>query len=277
MTSGAAREREALRQQMMLRVLWRDARPGVLAGWTRDGSRFGRGLQAYQAGAGALAERALAAAYPVVRELLGEESFAALARALWHAEPPSRGDVAQWGDALPGFAAAAAQLKSEPYLPDLARLEWALHRALSVADPAADPSTDPSPGDGGLGLLAEAEPAALRLRLAAGSALVESVYPIVTVWQAHQSEAPTRFDAAREAFAEARGESAWVWRDGWRPRVERVTRHDLGFTRALLEGSSLGAALDRADAGFSFEAWLVGALKAGRITGAEPLKAMPTP
>ena len=44
-----------------------------------------RGLKAYQANGHALAERALQAAYPVVAQLLGDESFADLARALWHA------------------------------------------------------------------------------------------------------------------------------------------------------------------------------------------------
>ena len=44
-------DREALRQQMLLRALWRDARPGVVAGWMRDDpARFQRGLQAYQGG-----------------------------------------------------------------------------------------------------------------------------------------------------------------------------------------------------------------------------------
>ena len=40
-----------------------------------------RGLAAYRANGHALAERALCAAFPVVRALVGEDSFAALARA----------------------------------------------------------------------------------------------------------------------------------------------------------------------------------------------------
>ena len=59
-----------------------------------------RGLKAYQSNGHALAERALRAAYPVVTQLLGDESFADLARALWHAQPPVRGDIACWGESL---------------------------------------------------------------------------------------------------------------------------------------------------------------------------------
>ena len=76
--SDTALQKEALRQQMLLRALWRDARPGVVAGWMRDGARFARGLAAYQANAGALAERALGAAFPTIAALLGDESFARL-------------------------------------------------------------------------------------------------------------------------------------------------------------------------------------------------------
>ena len=52
---------------MLLRALLGDARPGVVGGWMRDGARLARGLAAYRANAGALAERALAA--QAMREL----------------------------------------------------------------------------------------------------------------------------------------------------------------------------------------------------------------
>ena len=62
-----------------------------------------RGLAAYRANGHALAERSLLAAYPVVAALIGGDNFALLARDLWHHHPPPCGDLAQWGDALPGF------------------------------------------------------------------------------------------------------------------------------------------------------------------------------
>ncbi|WP_201493924.1 putative DNA-binding domain-containing protein [Rubrivivax sp. A210] len=258
-----AHEREALRQQMMLRAIWRDARPGVLAGWTRDGERFTRGLQAYQANAGALAERALAAAYPTVQQLLGEESFAALARIFWQDQPPERGDVAAWGDGLPAFVEGDAQLASEPYLADLARLEWALHLAQSAADS--------EPGVQGLERLADTDPDRLRLLARPGTALVASAHPVLTIWQAHRSSDAERFVPVRAAFAEGRAEAALVWREGWRVRAGAVAALDLAFTRAVLAGTPLAAALAGAGAGFSFEPWLIGALQQGWLAGAEDL------
>jgi hypothetical protein len=264
--SDAAAAREALRQQIMLRALWLDARPGVLAGWCRDGDRFARGLAAYRANAGALAERALAAAYPTLQQLVGDESFAALARAFWHRHPPERGDITTWGGELAGFVAAAQSLAEEPYLADVARLEWALHTAAGAADSSAAPP--------GLERLADADPATLRLLARPGTALVESAHPIVAIWQAHRAEAGAgddRFAAVRQAFAESRADAALVWRAGWRVEVAALPPPDAQFTAAVLGGQPLGAALhavQERSPSFDFTAWLLAALQRGWLAGA---------
>jgi hypothetical protein len=266
MTTAAA-AREALRQQMLLRALWRDARPGVVAGWLRDApARATRGLQAYQANAGALAERALRAAFPTIAMLVGDESFGALARVFWHANPPLRGDIAQWGESLPTFIEADAQLASEPYLADVARVDWAVHRAESAAGAAPVQ---------GLERLADADPAALTLRLAPGAALVSSPHPVATIWLAHHAfDAATtadRFAPVREAFARGGGEHAFVRREGLVARVTGVSAAEARVVQALLEARSLDTALQRAGEGFGFEAWLAAALGQGWLAACEPL------
>ncbi len=253
--NAAAVQKEALRQQMLLRALWADARPGVVAGWLRDApARTTRGLQAYRANAGALAERALAAAYPTVVQLVGDESFAALARALWFAHPPLRGDIGLWGESLAGFIATAPQLADEPYLPDVARVDWALHRAEQAADRTAV---------AGLHLLAEADPEALRLHPADGTALLRSAHPVVSIWQAHRSQAEDRFAPVRQAFAAGRGENALVWRDGFVATLQSVDEDDARFMQALLDGRSLAQALEQAGAAFAFDRWLQQAVPLG--------------
>lgn len=255
-------DREALRQQMLLRALWQDARPGVLAGWTRDGEAFTRGLQAYRANAGALAERALAAAYPTVQQLVGEDSFAGLARAYWHQQAPQWGDITLWGAELPAFIAAAEQLAEEPYLADVARLEWAVHGAQTAAD-AAGPVA---------GLQALAGPDAPRQVLQAlpGTALMESVHPVASIWQAHRATGPDRFDSARQALAEQRAEAALVWREGWVVRVQALPAAEAAFTRAVLQPQALGVALGVTGPGFDFEAWLIQTLRRGWLAGVAP-------
>lgn len=273
--------RETLRQQMLLRTLWRDASAADLEAWTRDGVHLQRGLQAYRAHAGALAGRALAAAYPTVQQLLGDVSFAALARAHWHHNPPGCGDVGLWGAQLADFVAAAPELAEEPYLGDLARLEWAVHSAATAADN--------TPAPFGLQHLAEADPTPLRLVPMAGTALVDSTHPIVSIWQAHRQRGAAdergddHFAPVRAAFAQRRAEPALVWRQGWRVQVAAVDATEARFTRRVLQGEALGAALQATvsepdfevaiDTGFDFQHWLLLQLQRGWLAGVGPAAA----
>jgi uncharacterized protein (UPF0276 family) len=248
---------EHARQIAFMRALWRDDAPGALHAIARGPRGVDAGVAAYRANAGAIAERALASAFPTLAALVGDASFAALAQAFWHHDAPQHGDLAQWGQRLPAFVAASAALADEPYLADSARLDWLVHAASSAADAPAQPLA--------LHRLADTDPACLRLRLAPGSALLASVHPIVAVWRAHHAAQPDdadRFDDVRRAFATARAETAFVWRDGLRVRVEPLDAAGARFVRALLSGLSLAAALDAAGPeSFAFDRWLAHALQ----------------
>ena len=259
---------EAQRQQQLLAVLRGDAPLDAIAARLRDTApRAQRGLQAYAANAGALAERALSAAFPTIAQLVGEAPFRALARAYWQAHPPVRGDMAQWGHALPGFVAADPQLADEPYLADVAQLDWAVHQAEQASD-LEDTAT-------GLDLLAAEEPDGLRLRLAAGTALMASAHPVATIWLAHRSTAADRFEPVREAFAQGQGEHALVWRPGYKAQVSVLPAAAAGFTFAVLAGLSLGQALDAAGPDFRFEPWLLAALQHGWLASVDTLALYP--
>jgi Putative DNA-binding domain len=262
-SSGSARE--AQRQQWLLaQLLGRDAAVrGDRNVWLRETEpRAERALQAYRANAGALAERALAAAYPTVAELLGDEAFGQLARALWHAVPAQCGDMGLFGADLAGFIEASDQLRDEPYLADLARLEWAVHRAAF----AADAGNDPLP----LQRLAQADAAELRLVLRPGSAIVCSTHPVHAIWQAHRliqgAERNEAFAQVRHKRAAGEGDNAFVLRNGWRVDVMALTDADARFTTALLSGARLAAALDAGGDAFDFEAWLLRSLNLSWLT-----------
>lgn len=260
-------EREARRQQWLLRVLWRDANATPDAAWLRDPpARLQRGLQAYRAHAGASAERALAIAYPTVAALVGEASFAALARDFWRHQAPARGDLGEWGAALPDFVATSEALAGEPYLADSARLDWCVH----LASRAADAVDAPPP----LEALGTHAPEALCLRLRPGCALVESAWPVATLWLAHQGRGDDRFATARAAFTARRGEQAWVWRDGFVVHVDALDVGAAAFSRAVLGGATLAQALDAAGDAFAFDRWLVQALQQRWLV---EVQALPTP
>jgi hypothetical protein len=260
--TDAARQREALRQQLLVRALWRDAPSGALAGWLRDRD-VSPGLQAYRANGGASAERGLAAAFPTVAQLVGDDSFASLARAHWQAHAPGAGDLSLYGATLPVFIERSEQLAGEPYLADSARLDWAVH----VSEQAADAPDTPD----GLEFLGQHEPARLKLRLRPGTALVSSPHPIATIWHAHRSDADDRFVPVRAAFAAGTGEHALVWRHGWRARVAAIADDEARFVHALLEGASLAHALRAAGEAFAFETWLIDTLRERRLTGVAAL------
>jgi hypothetical protein len=263
--------RELLRQRLLLHTLWQRGPDAQLSAWLRDDPhRARRALAAYRGNGRALAERALAAAFPTVAELVGSESFAGLARAFWQDHPPVDGDIARHGEALADFIQADAQLASEPYLADVARLDWAVHRA----DPAADADASPF----GLEHLAGPDAVACRLRLRPGTALLRSRWPVVSIWSAHRSDEPDRFAPMRAAMARGEAQSALVRRDGWRVAVELIEAEpDIAFTAAVLDGQALGAALDRAGPDVDFQAWLVRALQHQWLEAVLPPAADPDP
>ena len=259
--TGAARE--AQRQQLLLRALLGDDPPEVLARWLRESTTaagLDRGLAAYRSNAGAHAERALAAAYPTLVQLLGHEAFAALASAFWQQQPAAAGDLGLWGAELCSFIAGIESWRSEPYLPDVARLEWAVRLAERAAD-AAPPQ--------GLERLADCEPETLFLHLSPGTTLVDSAHPVVTLLLAHRSAAADRFAPVRAAIQAGAAECALVERQGWRAVPRSLPPDEARFARAVLAGRSLADALDAAGAAFDFQAWLIAVLQRGGLAAVD--------
>lgn len=222
-----------------------------------------RGLKAYQANAHSLAERALQAAYPVLSELLGSESFADLSRALWHAHPPKRGDIACWGSDLAAFVASSDQLQEVPYLADVARAEWALHLCASAPDQVTDLST--------IGLLTTHEPDMLRFELVPGCFVVRSAWPIASILTAHLEATPSLQEAGALVRAGV-AQDAVVWRSGLRPKVREALVGEGEYLQALLAGASFGQALDTAPQ-LDFGQWLPMAAQSGLVLSVQAVGA----
>ncbi len=224
-----------------------------------------RGIAVYRANAAASAERSLAGTFPVLAQMIGLESFEPLARHFWQLHPPQRGDLAQWGAALPGFLAAAPQLVDEPFLADVARVEWALHQAATAKDAVLDAPS--------FALLA-IEDTPHSLAVSSGCVLLHSAYPVATLVNAHLSGEPTLETAALH-LASGTAEVALVWRHGFKPRVRCVQAGEAALVNGLLRRQPLDAALQAAcdaDAEFDFNAWLGQAVQSGLVTGAVGLE-----
>ncbi|MCA1246968.1 DUF692 family multinuclear iron-containing protein [Massilia sp. MS-15] len=191
-------------------------------------------------------ERALAAAYPVLQQLVGAQAMAGLARAYGRAHPSQDPDLGAFGADFPAFLAGVEAAAPYPYLPDVARLEWAVHRAHLA------PDSPPL----GLDALAGMAPSALdgaRITLHPSAALLDSPWATAALWHAHQPGGPglpARVD---------RPCTVLVLRRGWQVEVEELDVAEAAALGQLVRGASFGAALDAASASAS----ALGAMLAG--------------
>jgi len=238
----------------------RDARAsaGMTAWLAGDDTLVERRLAIYRANMVASADKALSAACPVVRQVVGAEFFHGLARAYQHETPSTSGDLTEFGATFADFLAVFPHVRHLPYLPHLARLEWAAHRAYGAADA--------SPWDTAALIAVEPErQAEIRFEWTAGMALVEAPCPIVRIWTLHQPGYDGEFSVDW-----TKAESALVSRQGFAVAVEAVGPGDAAFLRESLAGAVLGtaaAAALGADPGFDLGALLVRAIGAGLICG----------
>ncbi len=203
-----------------------DGADGAIAEHVRSaGAPAGARIAQYRRNMGATRHDALAAAYPVVRRLVGDAFFAAMAR-LYAAEHPSRsGDLHLFGDALDRFIAAYAPARSLAYLADVARLEWACHECLHAADAQFDASV--------LAGVPASRRHELRLRLHPAVRLLESPHPVVAIWEANQpgnDGTPARAEGPDRVL---------VWRDGFEVRVRSLERAHWELLRSLARGATL--------------------------------------
>ena len=206
-------------------------------------------------------QKALGGAFPVVRAIVGEEFFDALARVYGHAHPATGGDLNQFGIRFAAFVADFEHTQSLPYLSDVASLEWAAHRAHYAADP--EPLSRAR--------IASLQPQELltsRFAVHDACAWLSSAYPIATIWFAHQSDTTCSLPESLH-----RSEIALVVRPQWRVEVVASSVGEIAALDVLRSGEPLEAAIEAAldvDATFDFARALVrwldlGVLSRGKV------------
>lgn len=203
---------------------------------------------------------ALAATYPVVQRLLGTGRFRAAVAAYVRTHPSRGGDLNVYGDAFGAFLEDGATELRMPYLPDLARLEWAIDEASRAAD------CDGAP-DAVLAALARVPAeglAAARLRLAASCRLVASPHPLLRIWNG----GPPAHGADGRTSGAGAGDRLLVRRDACGVAIERLDAGEFAWLAALAAGSTLAGAQDAArvaDPAFDLAAALHAHIGAGTI------------
>jgi hypothetical protein len=125
---------------------------------------------------------ALAATFPTVRAVVGEEFFQTMARTFVTQDLPRQPVLAEYGASFPAFVADYEAAASLPYLADVGRLDWALNVAFQTSPGACLTAADLAP-------LPAEEVVDLSLELAAGASLIRSAYPVDRIWRLSQPEA----------------------------------------------------------------------------------------
>jgi hypothetical protein len=92
------------------------------------------GVDFRHAGIGAFLVRALAARYPVVRRLIGDDSFLDVARRFVAKQPPRLPIVQHFGETFPHYLRSLGEAASFDYVADIAELEAARAHAYHSAD-----------------------------------------------------------------------------------------------------------------------------------------------
>jgi len=175
---------------------------------------------------------ALRDVFPVLLRLVGEPFFDQLARAYATQTPSRSGDLHDFGDELGAFLEALRTVRDLPYLADVVRLEWALHRTfharhappLDAARLAAVPS--------------ERLPD-LRFQLHPAARLLRSPYPVLTIWRVNQPQ----WSGDQAVDLGLGAERVLVIRRALEVALEPLSAGEYAMLDALDAGRSLGDAL----------------------------------
>ena len=201
---------------------------------------------------------AIANRYPVVVRLVGEEFFAAAARAFVEAHPPQNPMLLAYGGAFADFLADLDPVRDLPYLPDVARLEWAWHEAYHAQD--AEPLSAEE-----LGNVPPDRISDLKLSLHPSVRLISSAFPVVSIWETNTAD-----DEVKAIDLNVGGEDGLVLRPNYEVIVLRLPPGACPFIERLQQGEPLSAAAEAATGAcpqFDLQANLFALITTGALTG----------
>lgn len=175
---------------------------------------------------------ALAARFPVVKRLVGDEFFALMARIHIAGNPPRSPLMFRYGESFPAFIRRFPPAAGIPYLADVARLEYLRGEAYHAAD-ATPVEARRFSRLSGVALLAT------RVALHPSMRLLASSFPVVSIWSVHQ-------DDATPMVARWKAESALVARPELEVEVRLLPTGGYAFVEAIASGATIGGAASTA-------------------------------
>ena len=198
---------------------------------------------------------ALGQTFPVFQRLVGEGYFKGLAKDFILAHPPEAPCLFEYGGVFSDFCQTRTELAQYPYLPDMARFEWAINQAYHAPEVASKSLQT-------LALYPPDQLSAMLFKLHPSLSLLSSDYPLAAIWRTNNRPAGEE----DEIDLSQGGVRLMIWRQGDDTVWRELTAAEFTFMQALVEGVSLGKAVERAS-GLDLSATLAMVLGAGVVSG----------
>jgi hypothetical protein len=202
---------------------------------------------------------ALAAIYPAVQRITGDEFFRAMSRFHIRETPPVSPLLFEYGRDFPAFIARYEYAQDMPWLADTARIERAWLDAYHAADanPLPPSTLAAVPEERLSGLVFTPHPA---------TRIVRSHFAAVTIFAANRGREPfNRIDAGEP-------EDGLITRPGFEVDVRRLPAGGSDFLSTLIAGDPLGVAANaalEACPSFDIGAAIAGMIEAGAFSSVE--------
>lgn len=248
---------EALQHQFASALMRPDDTPPASVAGGSETERIRR-FNIYRNNVHASLAGALAARFPVIRRLVGDDFFRAMALVFIRSRLPGSPVLWEYGARFPAFLDAFEPAAGLPYLPDVARIEWLRNIAYHAAD--AEPVAIGALSGLPAGSLEDA-----RLALHPAACWVASDYPVFSIWQTNAHD-----ETVRPIGPELAGETALITRPGLHVLVTLLPPGSAMFLRAVRDGEGLGPALTHASSHapeFDLPATLSALFASGAVAG----------
>ncbi len=187
-------------------------------------ARAASGLAVYRNNVMSGLIKAVAARFPAVHRLLGEADFLETARCFVAAEPPRSPLLLEYGDDFPEFLRRRGD---DPCIADIAELEVARGKAYHAADAVSLPPQ-------AFAAIPAEQLAGIRMSFHPSVSLLQSRFPIVSVWQTEQE------------LGEGPPEAALIARPLLEVEVWKLPPGGFAFLTALRGGAAMVEATEAA-------------------------------
>jgi putative DNA-binding protein len=202
------------------------------------------------------ATKALRLSFPAIERLTGADFFAQAAEHFIAASPPRSGCLDDYGAGFAEFLENFEPAAGLPWLPEVARLEWAVNAALHADDAKPLHNED-------FAVAAAIAPARLVFTPHPSLSLLKTAFPADAIWRAVLAGD----DAALSSLSLEGGPFfLLVCRDAEGVQATRISESAHRFLSALCAGDSFAAAFDAAPSD-ELPSFLAECFALGRFTG----------